>query len=527
MFLKKYGKSGRFTFDIINSALQKSLRRGDEKLSIEMGYEFIEYPNALKKQLIQNCTEDCPDLNLIWDIYNTKPLMPLLMAWIPVICKHVKCRDGIYGMRVACEMDFLFDPPKLTNLPYTSPTSTHSSIMTYKVLGNNELNNNNDDLLTLLRKCFTYMCNEKVDEFISYFQPLYPNIKLKYIYNFINKHPTFLYTLCVYSTINYIHETYYLGLFKMDNNKEWDKNLQLPEYVYDRNVLTSPKQNKTYEFFINNCVISPRYKNEESFLEQEGKKLYIKTNKDVSSMIRPIIECETLNSNNVKLIQVQLIYATYKPRVYFCSINNGKIFDYVLKGPFNKKEDMDPQLLSDVIKNELLTIAPYDSKIVSYNREIYIMSLNLIPVEKDNVVIKNSKLESNVTIYNGDRYIFNNNLDKLTKNEKENLLEILAYRKIIGTNDTCNRNIIYYNNLFYTIDDPILLTQTNYIFNKPLNDKLSEKYKRILYENFAYMKNILKSWDKIIYYSDLIPDNVKIFMRLRIVELLHKNNWVF
>ena len=71
MFLRKHGSSGKYTFDVIYSALQKSLRRNYLELALEMAQEFKEYPNALKKRLIQNCTEDCPDMKLVLDIYNT------------------------------------------------------------------------------------------------------------------------------------------------------------------------------------------------------------------------------------------------------------------------------------------------------------------------------------------------------------------------------------------------------------------------------------------------------------------------
>ena len=68
MFLKNKGASGQFTFDIIYSCLQKSLRRNDYELSIEMVKEFRDYPNALKKRLIYICCEDLPNLYLIQDI---------------------------------------------------------------------------------------------------------------------------------------------------------------------------------------------------------------------------------------------------------------------------------------------------------------------------------------------------------------------------------------------------------------------------------------------------------------------------
>ena len=199
MFLRRQGYSRRFTFDVIYSALQKSLRRGDVKLSIEMGYEFQEYPNALKKRLIQNCTEDCPDLNLINDIYNTQPYLRLLIPFIPVICNHVKSHDGCYGMRIACEMDPLKEQPNLEK-------------------------DHHDDLLTLLQKCYYHICQSEELKFINYFQHLYPKIDLVGIYEFINNNKTFLYMLCVWETSDFMHESYKIEPLNIEKNKLFDKN---------------------------------------------------------------------------------------------------------------------------------------------------------------------------------------------------------------------------------------------------------------------------------------------------------------
>ena len=109
MFLRRTGASGRFTFDVIYSCLQKSMRRGDETLAIEMGYEFREYPNALKKRLLQNCSEDCPDFNLMTEIYDTNSNLNDLMKFIPIVCRHIKCRDGLWLTRLAAEQPLLME----------------------------------------------------------------------------------------------------------------------------------------------------------------------------------------------------------------------------------------------------------------------------------------------------------------------------------------------------------------------------------------------------------------------------------
>ena len=500
MFLRNHGASGRFTFDVIYSCLQKSLRRGDDKLAIEMGYEFAEYPNALKKRLIQNCTEDCPDLDLIREIYETKPELRSLMPYIPVICRHTKTRDGIYGMRIASEMDYVMEPPDLEK----------------------------DDLMTMMRKCYTYVCRGAELEFIDCFQKKFNSVKLKYVYNFIGKHITFLYMLCVWNCLKWMHEDYYVGHFEFDENKKWDMNLKLPEYVYDKHTREAPKEHRTYKFFISNCVLYPRHDEKESEIEKEGKRIYLESNRGVMSNVHPIIEgCEIIDGKKVKMLQTQLVTASYKPRVFYCSIDEGKRYDYILKGPFASKDEMDPQLLSDEIKNELLTNPVYDSRIVSVDKMIYIMSLNLVPINPLETKKVSSKIEDDVYIHCGEKFLFAwNQLDKLSEGEERQLLEALAYRKIVGTNDTCPRNIIHYKDKIYTIDDPVLLTETPYLFKVQMGEKTKFKLEKMIERNFKWIKETLKKWDNIVYYSDVIPDEVKVFMRLRIVELMDKQNWV-
>ena len=124
MFLSKHGASGKETFDVIYSALQKALRRGDLHVALDMAKEFSAYPNALKKRLMQNCTEDCPDLALVHLIYQTKPVLTDLIQYIPIICNHIKSRTFQWGFRVACEKESIVQfvtyqlqkqPPKPTS----------------------------------------------------------------------------------------------------------------------------------------------------------------------------------------------------------------------------------------------------------------------------------------------------------------------------------------------------------------------------------------------------------------------------
>lgn len=552
MFLTQLGHSKRFTFDIIYSALQKSLRRGNNQLSIEMGYEFIDYPNALKKRLIQNCTEDCPDLYLINDIFNTPSDLRQLMPFIPVICKHVKNHDGCFGMRIACEMK-----------PITSPPN---------------LGANHDDLQTLLCKLLSHITQKEELKFISFFQKRYPTINLTKIYNFIDKHITFLYMLCVWESVEYVHEEYHLEQYKFDENKVFDMNLKLPEYVFDRHVKISPTENRTYSFFLDNLILYPR--KEESEIEKKGKKIYLQTNKGVGEFIKlrtkeatskkkrsqktliQMFNFEDINSdknednndgqcnNNqedrvfnidikniddqiskekVCLIQTQLITRSNKPKCYYCSLNGGESFDFILKGPFQNQHELNLQLLSDQVKKKLLPMpSSYSSKKVSMDNGDYYLAHNLIPIEKDNLISKSSKLEENSMIYNGNKFMYTHDIVNraISTNEAIELLKVLAFRKIIGTDDTCARNILYFNKHFYTIDDPVLLRSSKTIFEMPL-EKLRNAYEKLVWKNFKSISIFLNEWNEIISNADDIPDNVKTFILNQISKYLIITSWVF
>lgn len=503
MILSKKGASGNFRFDEIYSALQKSLRRGDMILSLEMAKEFKHYPNILKKRLIQNCTEDCPNIYLINDIYNTKPNLIELINFIPAICLHIKCREATLGFRVACEQQHNFD----------------------------KLSVNDMDLLTILTKCFTILCKNNNDptEILDFFQNLIPDVKLKRIYNFISQNRTFIYMLCAWKCIPYItQKTYekpnvysiYGKRFEIDNFTL----SKLPDYIYDKHVAKSPPENRTYDFFIRNCILNPR--KEKTELETKGEQLYLHSNKGCKCFIKPILKCKKID-DDVKLIQVQLITSLkHEQRVYFCDIDKNREFNYLIKGPYNNIETIRSILLSDYIKKKLdLSSAFYN--VAEYRNDYYIICDNLIEIDPDKTEQKQSKIEKNI-VYNGDLHLFNHDkLDSLNANQIIELFKILIFRKAIGTDDTCERNIIFYDGILSSIDDPMLFKETEYMFKKPLNEKLCKKYEILLGRNFKKIKEFINQFAAIITNDAIINVNHKSFILKQLMNLLKRNNWIF
>ena len=451
MFLKNKSASGKFTFDIVYSCIQKSIRRNDLELSFEMVKEFKDYPNALKKRLIYICCEDLPNLYLIRDIYNTEPTIDKLVPYVKIMCEHIKCREVIMGFRVACQDEL-----------------------------NKKDFDKNDNMYTWCQKLYTQLCKHDSDckpvlDYLMDKFPILSDFKIGKVFNFINKNRVVLYSIIAYFTIDYITKENYGDYIKLNKPFEFNFNdLILPNYVYDKHVKISPESQKTYEFFMNNIILIPR--KPETDLEIKGKELYITTNKASGEYISysryKYDKVPEYKFEDLELIQTQLITGRFKPRTWFCN-------DKVIKGPLDDLQ-ISQLILSDKLK-KLFELKRIHTKVIKIDDKFYLMFDNLIPIDKTKTIIKSSKLETNVTIYNGDLYVLSSkNFIELDEHIKLEVIKNLIFRKIIGTNDTCDRNIIIYNNEVASIDDPVLLQETSYMFKKHItNSNVRKSYEEV------------------------------------------------
>lgn len=492
MFLQKYGASKKYRFDEIYSALQKSMRRNLPELAVEMGKEFKQYPGALRKRLVQNCCEDIPNLFLINDIYNLGDNYQQLVQMIPTICAHVKCREALYGFRVACQTKII-----------------QGDLDQY------------DDFLTMLCKVYRYLCENRGADVVEFFQQ-FTDIRLSKIYNFINKDRTFLYMLVAWIHVPYVTNEHYQRVdVKIDMTLK--PPATLPLWVYDKHVGSSPQEQKSYKFFIDNCILSPRQP--ETDLERRGRELYLLTSMGSGPYIHPIINCFNAPKPK-KLLQTQLITARYKPRTWFCMFRDCGRYTHILKGPYTcSQADLQKLLLPDQLK-VMFELSSPESRLVSIENLFYIVSKNMVQLDppgtseddlmyNTRTVRRTSKLESTI-IYAGNIHALEMD-GEYTPQEELDLLKVLCFRKIIGTNDTTARNILYYNHKFTSIDDPVELQETPYMFKTRLNKQLQDKYQKM----YECHKQELNEWLKKCYNTmQRHPDpQVKKFATKKITEL--------
>lgn len=495
-FLRKTGASEKYTFDVIYSAFQKLMRRNDVSRCLELAKEFKQYPNALKGRLLYNVAEDICDINLLIDIYNTEPDLNELIKFVPVCCNHVKCREGLYAFRIACEKELNFDEFE-----------------------------NDDDLLTSMIKLRTKMKLNKVDEVIDYYELKFNCDCLKSIFKYMKQNRTFLYSLIVYDKLEYTHEKYKVEDIETDIDKI--NPIELPEFVYDKHTSIGKRNPKTsdYSFFINNLILSPRHTKEETEIEKEGKRLYITSNKSTSEFLQPITKKETkINMlKEHKFLQTQLITGRNKPKTYYYDYDDDKTYKYILKGPITYIDYLSNKL-SDMLKSDL-GLLHQDIKFVNN----YMLSNNFININPKEYVKKSSKLETDVKIFNGETFGATKELiEKMKPEEETEWLKCLAFRKIIGTNDTCFRNFLYVNGRVITIDDPLLNDYgTEYMFKTKLNAKYAELFEEALRNNFDNVKEWLNESEEVIRNANYLSKYNKIPMLKTLKKLKKIENWKF
>lgn len=470
-----------------------------------MAVELSDCPNALKKRLMQNCCEDCPNLELITSIFNTpSDNVNGLAAWIPAICKHIKCREVLWTYRVACEH-------KLNDLPIDP----------------------SDDVLTLCRKLRTHIINGKERQFIAYYEKRF-GLKLITMYNFC-KDRTFMYMLIAWDKIDYVHELFSTEDVQLPSSTP----TVLPNYVYDKHVAKSPQTQKSYKFFIDNLVLQPRGPVTE--MELTAKQLYISSNASSNNYCRPT----SLSTNNLHaalqkrfgnhiLLQTQLITCKGKPRTFYLHHDTHYPYSHIVKGPFRKHEEVEELLLADKVKQLLINFS-LNYEVLNASDGEYLMFRNLVRIDPSNTIVRNSRLETNVVTYNGDKGLFNHlDIKRMDNLERLMLLRELMFRKVIGTNDTCPRNIVYTTvnegddtiTTIASIDDPAKLIRTKLMWKTDVPKNTLDDYRSALREAFPRLRNELKRWRLIIRDAKLFEEH-KTFILARIDELSSIDSWLW
>ena len=454
-FLRK--KTSEGSVGLIYSIIQKCIRRGIEEEALY--YSSILYneatKNSLRKRLVYITNEDICHLELANEIMLCSD--EDLFKYVVICCRLKKTHDSAWLSRLALHYNM------------------------------NDLETKDKELLDAI-----------------YITKLVKEEDFKTIRNYIGKKYSKLYSFT--GKNNLVWSSYILWKYRPELNQAYTKDIiiplsrkfnEIPFWVYDKHVSGG---NKGYQFFFDNSLIvnDNIYNDKGDKFSEECKKVYLLDEKKYcNGKTKKIYEewkkkMDIFNIQGYKdIVQVQLITGKSKPKVYFATqVENNK--KYVLKGPIN--DIMNEQVNETERIKKLLNINHLNTHVKIINNCKWIISDCIIDYNFNEKEIKNSKLESNVSIYNGIKahIEFNHIIE-------ENFVDFLKqylFRLIIGANDHCNRNFVTDGTKIFSIDDHCKNQDFKDLFNIKVKQKIKETWKKWISVFKSDILKFLEEWNK-------------------------------
>jgi hypothetical protein len=219
-------------------------------------------------------------------------------------------------------------------------------------------------------------------------------------------------------------------------------------------------------------------------------------------------------------LQAQPRTARWKPPVYFvCSARGQK----VVKGPVS--EDIARQtMLTEEVKWRL-GLHHANMHRETYSEGVYLVADALVPYDPNEYLVRTTKIEQ-VKLVVAPPLSWNHAMLVQNDDLAVELFAVLAFRRCVGTNDTCPRNILVVprpdgGHTLYSIDDPTKLTPAKFMWSKSMFQSL---YDLTLTRVWDRVQARVATWERKI---DSIPPGVRGYFAQSLSELKHRSAWHF
>jgi hypothetical protein len=153
------------------------------------------------------------------------------------------------------------------------------------------------------------------------------------------------------------------------------------------------------------------------------------------------------------------------------------------------------------------------------------------PVSEEAVVFVLPKIETDVKVSCNAVPHYTDEIHK--SNLQENVLLALAFRKLVGANDTCKRNFIMKDGCVFSVDDEAKFVETRFMWSKRLSKDKAVPFDRAVRTRFGKIQTSLGCWWQKIKTAvtdgklELEQDQLQ-FVKTRIEELqLEPASWIF
>jgi len=527
-FLRMKTSNGHVIGEVY-SAFQKSIRRGLLNEALYFGSQIASASkNALKKRIMLIILEDICDLELCLEV-NEISLDGDFNTVITKACLSPKTHISAWLNRVSVQ--HLIDDKSVCEDRMDALVSA------------------NHELKAAVRGMYL-LATKKPEQIFDELEPLFTNVctlkSMKSLFKYCNNTPLLWLVLILQSTRPEFRSK---TSVEEVGRVEIPSLLEIPDWAYDKHTSVGKKMKRGYQhFFEVSLVMLPRrYGTAEEPYEAEAKALYLsnelKTSQVLSSFKRKSVcfckandsdvkdqstsfhnsdDLDSLNkakrvkveefhqiseSQTTEVLQAQCITSKGKPKVLFFRDNSLSSEIFVAKGP------CPPSVLVQNLASQRLKVLLGLPHIFMEKRVMdaehppllgqqpgwYLVS-ELAGIEKkefsfDNFQLRTTKLEENVRISTNsichwkDEFLLEGSRELIVS-----CLLALAFRKCIGTNDTCARNLLIVDASVLSIDDPALFSSTPFIWKKVVNGKLSKQFKEVLSHYWEDVRKELGQW---------------------------------
>ena len=425
-FLRRETSDKGISIGICYSIFQKCIRRCKTPEALYYGQLIFNdgTPNSLRKRLVMSCLEDMANLELALEIMDSKD--EKLFDYIRIISQNKKTHISSWYQRVC--LDYAI---------YNTETEIDEIN-----LGINMQKLERDKNYKEIRKLLGKECNK--------------------LYSFTGKERL---VWAVKILTEYRPELIYKINRNIDKTIQPKKFTKIPDWVMDKHV---PGGTPGYQFFFDHsCIMNNRIYQDKEPYEIECKNIYLNEEIDNTNNSRTKHTIDRWRDNEYNkdyipsillkcgyrnIIQIQLLTRRNHPKVYFVTnFKNGK--KYVMKGPLSQHEKQQIELTEKI--KEIIKFPRLNSEITELKNEIWLKSDSLVDYNNE-VIYKDSKLESNRPIYNGANvnckfdYFFGPNRN-VTYCQKDIILATL-FKSMVGAKDFASRNYLIKDKV-YSIDD--------------------------------------------------------------------------
>ncbi len=530
-FLRMKTPHGHQMADVY-SCLQKYVRRGEFAEAVYWGsqiavaaaaadgQEFKGYPNALKKRLMQHALEDVGSLEFAVKLLGAKATTwESLVPWMQVLCEMPKTRAACWFNRLA--VGHVSDPA-------AAPTAELRKGAEALILHRDE---KKKDLAEIFSKDTMGIYKELNGEVLAFHLEILNSTLPP------NPVPEVPKSIVVQS--------------------EWLAKREVPDWAYDKHTAKGAAMGRGYAHFFETMVLAPALFPKGDLYAEEAKALYLNgkeqrvrhilaasggkpaekvaekaaakaaakeakaaekaATKEAAKAAKAAekaaaktaakeakaadrkaakeaagpqyVAATAPPSAYTQPLQIQPITGRAKARVWFAThAATGK--QVVVKGPV-KAEEAEAVLKTEALKRSLgfphANVRVEDSYIVADNLvgnyTTFPTKVVTTKLEKDAIVVDVEKAD----LSTWDQAM----LEDDTK--ARNLLVALAFRKVAGANDTCNRNFIMKGTDVFSVDDAAVEKETAHMWSKALV-KPKAAYEAALTKHWDHVKATLNGW---------------------------------